>query len=288
MLNRVRIRVHSWGGLGSQLFALATAFQLHQKFPKRKILLVVHSSGVTYRPLELDFQGDWLRIAFLDDFTDSAHFQKGISSVRRFNPRKVFKIFLSTSGFMNSMNTDSEVKRLKPWVTSVRGHYSHKKMDSDALRFLSQILDITLIGSKLNSAIGVHYRLGDLLTLDSKSFISERLLVEQLLFLRDRFKLSKIDVFTDSPSEARILLRQIDTNLDVLSRETVTTIQDLISYKVFLGTNSKISIWITLFRLTADPKSIVFLPSQSREEISRILVGFSSRENLHFFDCSEM
>jgi len=73
-----------------------------------------------------------------------------------------------------------------------------------------------------------------------------------------------------------------------LSKETVTTIQDLIGYKVFLGTNSKISIWITLFRLTADPKSIVFLPSQSREEISRILVGFSSRENLHFFDCSEM
>ena len=282
-----KIRIHSWGGLGSQLFALATAFQVHQKIPAREILLVVHSSGVTFRQLELNFRSDWLRIEFFNDFKDSTRAGGGEVSISFFGFRNFLKRFLFALGFMNSVNTDLELQRLKPWVISVRGHYSHKTIDTDTLRFLAQILDLELLGLESNGRIGVHYRLGDLLTLDSKSFISEKMLVNQLLFLRSTYKLSEIDVVTDSPLAAHDLLKPIGTNLNVFNKETLTTIQQLLNYNIFVGTNSKISIWVTLFRLSADPRSIVFLPSQSREEISRILPTFSSWENLYFFDFNE-
>ena len=51
----IPIRVHCWGGLGSQLYALSTAYDLKIKYPKRKIKLVLHTGGVTKRVSELDF-----------------------------------------------------------------------------------------------------------------------------------------------------------------------------------------------------------------------------------------
>jgi hypothetical protein len=50
----MKLRVHSWGGLGSQLFVLAFIYDLRKKFPKKKILLVHHTSGVSRRLFELD------------------------------------------------------------------------------------------------------------------------------------------------------------------------------------------------------------------------------------------
>ncbi len=59
ILKFLTLRVHCWGGLGSQLFALAHAYELHKKFPNRKILLLMHTSGVSERFSELDFLGDF-------------------------------------------------------------------------------------------------------------------------------------------------------------------------------------------------------------------------------------
>ena len=287
MMNGREIRIHSWGGLGSQLFALGTAYQAHQRIPFRKIVLVIHSSGVTFRSLELNFKNEWLRIEFVNDFKDLVEGAKTIPSSILFKFRRVPLILLNALGFMNSLNTDSEMKRLKPWVISIRGHYSHKKIDSDTLSFLAKILEINLMREGWNSTIGVHYRLGDLLTLESKSFISEKSLVRQLVLVGGMYEIDEIDVFTDSPGEAKQLLLPIGTNLNVISIETLATIKELIGHKVFVGTNSKISIWITLFRLAANPKSINYLPTKSRQELSRILDNFSFWENLYFFDCKD-
>jgi len=284
MLKRREIRIHSWGGLGSQLFALGTAYQAHQRIPFRRIVLVIHSSGVTFRTLELDFKNEWLRIEFVDDFEDLVQNSKAVPFSMLFKYRKIPLTLLTALGFMNSLNTDLELKRLKPWVTSIRGHYSHKRMDSDSLGFLARILDIAQIGGVHPNAIGVHYRLGDLLTLESKSFISEKSLIKHLKLVRGVYEINQIDVFTDSPGEAKQLLLPIETNLNVISIETLATIKELIGHEVFVGTNSKISIWITLFRLAANPKSIIYLPTKSSEELSRILDNFSSWENLYFFD----
>ena len=47
------IKIHIWGGLGSQLYALALKIDLQKKFKTRKVVLVFHNSGVTRRDAEL-------------------------------------------------------------------------------------------------------------------------------------------------------------------------------------------------------------------------------------------
>ena len=66
----MKLRVHSWGGLGSQLFALSLIFDLVRKFPKKRIELIHHTAGVTRRLFELDFMlSPKIQLIVKDDFT---------------------------------------------------------------------------------------------------------------------------------------------------------------------------------------------------------------------------
>ena len=49
------LRVHSWGGFGSQLFAAHAILRIQKLFPYRRIKVIIHSSGVTKRTKEVDF-----------------------------------------------------------------------------------------------------------------------------------------------------------------------------------------------------------------------------------------
>ena len=281
-----KIRVHSWGGLGSQLFALASAFQMHQRFPRRKIQLWVHSAGVTKRSLELELSLDWLEILYVNDFRVSTYTTEVDSLRSSFDFRKTLKNFLILLGFINSANNDSEFERIKPWLRSLRGHYSHREVDSKSLDFLAEILKIDLSGESNGHSVGVHYRLGDLLTLDSKTSISEMYLIQVLRDLTEHNEARNIDVFTDSKTEALNRLRFFEPNLSVSTLDTLETIRILTNYQNFVGTNSKVSIWITLFRLYSKPNSKTFLPESSREEVSRLTGSSLSYTKLFFFDCS--
>ena len=282
----LKIRVHSWGGLGSQLFALASAFQMHQKFPRRKIQLWVHSAGVTKRSLELELSLDWLEILYVNDFRISSFSAENSSSRNAFDIRILLKKFLILIGFVNPANTNSDLSRIKPWVFSLRGHYSHRVVDPKSLEFLAEILQIDLSGPSRCNSIGVHYRLGDLLTLDSKSAISEKYLIRTLMGLTKQNETRNIDVYTDSMAEASNRLKSLEPDLNVFSFKTSETIRKLTKYQSFVGTNSKVSIWIMLFRLYSNPNSKTFLPESSKEEVSRLAWNSLSHANLFFFDCS--
>jgi len=72
IFSRLPIRVHCWGGFGSQIFACVIAKRLASLFPARKIVLIFHSSGVTRRTLEIPkgFTGDFT-VLTQDDFRTS-------------------------------------------------------------------------------------------------------------------------------------------------------------------------------------------------------------------------
>jgi len=48
------IRVHCWGGLGSQLFGWSLYEDLQIRYPSRRIHVYLHQGGVTQRPSEID------------------------------------------------------------------------------------------------------------------------------------------------------------------------------------------------------------------------------------------
>ena len=58
----MKLKIHSWGGLGSQLHALSIAHDLKQNFPTRKLILIHHTSGVSRRFFELK--------SIIDKFTE--------------------------------------------------------------------------------------------------------------------------------------------------------------------------------------------------------------------------
>ena len=70
----MRLRIHSWGGLGSQLFALSLIFDLVRKFPKKRIELIHHTAGVTRRLFEVDFMlNSKTELVVKDDFTTKSN-----------------------------------------------------------------------------------------------------------------------------------------------------------------------------------------------------------------------
>ena len=51
---KLNLKVHSWGGLGSQLFALSLIYDLKKKHPRIKVSLIHHTSGISERKFELE------------------------------------------------------------------------------------------------------------------------------------------------------------------------------------------------------------------------------------------
>jgi hypothetical protein len=50
----MKIKAHYWGGIGSQLFALAVLFEINKEIPNRDIEPIHHSAEVTKRFFELE------------------------------------------------------------------------------------------------------------------------------------------------------------------------------------------------------------------------------------------
>lgn len=124
------------------------------------------------------------------------------------------------------------------------------------------------------------------MAIETKSFISEKDLIKVVAKISDEYSINQVDVFSDSQRLASSLLSVLEPNLHVASLETLATIKSLLDYEIFVGTNSKISIWVALFRLRINPHSIIFLPDKSQQEVSRILPNHDKWSNLYFFDCS--
>ena len=68
---KYKLRIHCWGGLGSQLYAVALIYDLLKRFPKRKITLYLHTSGATRRHSEIEGIADIFEIKQVDDFKTS-------------------------------------------------------------------------------------------------------------------------------------------------------------------------------------------------------------------------
>jgi hypothetical protein len=103
---------------------------------------------------------------------------------------------------------------------------------------------------EIKEAIGIHYRLGDLLDLSEKTFVKAARILK---LIENDYIDSKFDwcvVFSDSPIKAKSLLHSLAQNFDleIPEENTLSTIQKLSQYRNFIGTNSKISIWVVLFR----------------------------------------
>ena len=94
------LRIHSWGGLGSQLFAIALAEELKVIFPKRSFKIVLHTGGVTRRLPEIVGLFPNFDYIYEDDFQSNVNAPQDLSKRKNIDFRKSIKFLLSFLGFL--------------------------------------------------------------------------------------------------------------------------------------------------------------------------------------------
>ena len=250
------LRVHTWGGFGSQLFTAYLILKLQRQIPGRSILAVNHTSGVSRRITEFDFQSLGVESRQIEDFKGREESAKGFMSSqgilnRVFQFLKLLIVrFLKGTKIIVEANSDTSLSSIKPWTLALRGHYTNISLENDLVKNLYALLINSKHQAKeYSSKVVVHYRLGDLLTLKEKSAVNpERidailspLISDKIvpILLTDSTK----DEFTKYGSQSSTLQKCIPVTLDPLR-----TLQICIDADVFVGTGAKISLWAAIFR----------------------------------------
>ena len=250
------LRVHTWGGFGSQLFTAYLILKLQRDIPQRSIVAVNHTSGVSRRTTEFDFDSLGVASKQIEDFNGknvtTAGFisNKGILG-RFFQFLKVLTVrFLKGTKIIVEANSDTSFSAIKPWTLALRGHYTNISLENDLVKDLYALLINSRNHTKVNSSkVVIHYRLGDLLTLKEKSPVStERIdAILSLIIAKNVVPTlltdSSEDEFSKYVSQSSILQKCIPITLDPLH-----TLQLCIGAEVFVGTAAKISLWAAIFR----------------------------------------
>jgi len=254
------VKIHTWGGLGSQLHALALEFILKEKYPSRRFHFVVHSSGVTKRNVEADIFDE--NFGFKDDFgSKTIRFNHKFEKMKNFLVKLLFK-----SRFVVNCNDDSGIGSIKLWTVSVRGHYTNITLSIDLVSALwTRLFESSnnRFSIDQNRYLAIHYRLGDLETLPNKSPIEvKRVVGISSVVLADK-KIKQINIYSDSTFTSMNYLKTLELygTLHTRNLTPIETILECSLSQVFIGTNSKLSVWITIFRGFHSLSSNTYLPS---------------------------
>jgi hypothetical protein len=245
------VRIHSWGGLGSQLFATALAEDLKAIYPKRSLKIILHTGGVTRRLPEVVELFPEFEYEYEEDFQQKSKGAPKTSSKSKFGVRKLVKKASASIGFLAHCDDDSSTKSLSPWVLSIRGHYSYRSINSKFLGQLAarcQSFEPSSIAN-LDDACVLHYRLGDLLIISEKNPIGSITVAAEYHKIQKQINYLRLIIFSDSPLEARTRFSSLITDeTSVLESKTSLVIANAVRAKYFIGTSSKISFWIAGIR----------------------------------------
>jgi len=266
------VRIHSWGGLGSQLLALGVLLDLQHRHTRRDFQLILHSSGVTRRISEVNLLAELVQISSIDDYTSPS------SDKTKAQPsyKKLIHSFLKSA--LNTtkcvISKDSSTFRIFPWTTSIRCHYGFVAISKESISMISKYIPYIseVLESKPDRPLGVHYRAGDLLLEKSSSLISIDVILDLVTKIahNNSLKQVRLQFLSDSPlnEESIASLESFDHSWE--SKETWETIGILLNSHSFIGTNSKISLWIALFRWALEMPGDVFLPYSLYQQFIRI------------------
>lgn len=250
------LRVHSWGGFGSQLFAAYIVLKVQKRFPNRRIKVVVHTSGVTRRVSELNFQNLGVKVVQVEDYQTSAG-KKKMTSNYFYNLSWIYGSIKETTSralvwmrFYQNANTDNSVNSIMCWTLALRGHYTRITLERELIESL--YVELCSQSSKFqiqNQDLVIHYRLGDLLTLGEKKPISvDRVeeVLDNVMTHRDSTVLLSDTVGEDLTTflkDSRLL-----RYCNVYNFDPISTLAFCIKSQTFVGTGAKLSLWAAIFR----------------------------------------
>lgn len=260
------LSIHVWGGLGSQLYAWALAEILSRKY-MRKIILVLHTGGVTPRYSDISFVRERFEMQFVDDF--STKHSTTLNRKSRLDHRRILLILLRKIRILLTDEDLNKGLRIFPWTRFLRGHYTEISIPTEVIK---QIIDTAYKAGKLSPVDSIpyetliHYRLGDLLELSMKKPTS----VERFKIFRSY---PKIAVASDSCiAAAELLSDALQTRIQPLETSSPwESLALIINSQYFVGTASKISFWGIAFRKTLNVESVSFMTKEHKGHLVSLL-----------------
>lgn len=249
------IKVHSWGGFGSQLFTAHLVLRIKRRFPHRRVNVTIHTSGVTRRNSEFNFEAIGINSSEINDFEKKEKEKIVSASSHRTRvcldlSRKVLKFFMMKLHLLEDCNTEESFTSIRLWTFFIRGHYTKLQLESDSVEDIFKALFSDLhLDPPESGLLVIHYRLGDLLTLRDKSPVApERI---ESLVKNIQLNITSRLVLTDSDSRAyQDFVSGFETlvSLPVENLDPIETVWRCLSSYFFVGTTTKLSIWVEIFR----------------------------------------
>jgi len=261
-LNRLTLKIHCWGGLGSQLLALNYYLRVQEMFPGKRIILVLHTGGITARSSEIDFLSNKINLLKVDDYRASSNSKQlhkiDSKSIYTFI-KKYIKFLANYLSFV--ITDDRKVFKVRFWTNSVRCTYTSSVLRKQDIVHVAGILGIDSNTSEQNF-LGVHYRMGDLPTLKPSALVplnSISQVVNELIKADAVF--DKVKIYSDSIIDNSSLQLPKEIDSEWKSVDTLQTIRELSKARYFIGTSSKVSLWVAVFRWALDAPGDVYLPT---------------------------
>lgn len=249
------VRVHSWGGLGSQLFALNLVFDARSRHINKNFMIIHHTSGFTRRNLDLDFLDlPYIETRQVDDF---AHISRAFGSKSsKFNLIKNYTVlnlkkllnFTRLYIFEDYLNREN---RIHNCTISIRGSYSSMSINVSLLQYLVDKFKSNKAEVEIKSnSLAIHYRLGDLLELQTKPIAQQSEVIRLVLKVLESGRIEYVNIYSDSIVEARnrLDLAFLGVKLNFISCSPFETLRQCYLADYFVGTGSKISFWILKLR----------------------------------------
>ncbi len=269
--------VHCWGGLGSQLFALAVVEQVLIEKPNRRVALVLHTSGVTQRTSELSSLAQFVKIVQVSDFKSDEFSPNSARKVGLKSYIRKFALFVLSK--LRFIINHEDIEKMKPWTFQLRSHYSRRFISPYVcMSMFNRLVGIKLLeksSKDVEIVLGIHYRLGDLLTLENKNFISPERLLAAIDELISQNKLDDflIKIHSDSPKVAnqKLSVLRDDFVVELSESNPWGTLSALVQHDYLVVTNSKIGIWAIVFKVRLRLPHIVLAPCDMKPDLALIL-----------------
>lgn len=266
------IRIHTWGGYGSQIYGIYLYLELENVIPYRRSRIFVHTSGITERSSEISHYKH-IKSTEISDFNSNVlegdKAKKIEKNVLRTRAEKWIRNFLIISGFLSESNNTHELNRIKPWVLTIRGHYTRIQFNIKTLERLYKAIEGNNQLGERDDCLGIQYRLGDLTKLSNKYPTSPDAILDAIHQI-DLGEIKRAIVFSDSLDEALDLLRTKWPNqifLEGSSAGPEEAILKLCKCNYFIGTTAKLSVWIVVFRVLLLKNSNNFIQENFKEEL---------------------
>lgn len=271
-LNKLTLKIHCWGGLGSQLLALNYYLRVQEMFPGRRIILVLHTGGITARSSEIDFLSNKINLLKVDDYRAASNDKQShtTDSTLIFNFLKAsIKSLANNFGFV--IADDKKVLKVKFWTFSVRCTYTLNDLRKQDIVYMADIIGIDSNSSEQNF-LGVHYRMGDLPIVKPDSLVPLNKISSVLnQIVSTGAVIDMVKIYSDSILDDSNLQLPAKIDFEWISVETLQTIRELSRAKYFVGTNSKVSLWIAIFRLCLSVPGDIYLPVNVAIILSSVL-----------------